>query len=110
MDDIAIGRLAGFLRRRLGLRQEDVARRAKVSQQLVSVFETGGVGRISMGAARGIASAIGAELVITVRWRGAEMDRVRDEGHAAVVADGPPVGVRSSRRQPSGGDQHQRRW
>lgn len=86
MDDIAIGRLAGFLRRRLGLRQEDVAKRAKVSQQLVSLFENGGLGRISMGAARGIASAIGAELVITVRWRGAEMDRVRDEGHAAVVA------------------------
>lgn len=86
MDDIAIGRLAGILRRRLGLRQADVAVRAKVSQQLVSLFETGGLGRISMGAARGIASAIGAELVVTVRWRGAEMDRLRDEGHAAVVA------------------------
>ncbi len=86
MDDVAIGRLAGLIRRRLGLRQEDVATQAKVSQQLVSLFESGGLGRISMGAARGIASAIGAELVVTVRWRGTEMDRLRDEGHATVVA------------------------
>ncbi|MCJ7710247.1 MAG: helix-turn-helix transcriptional regulator [Chloroflexi bacterium] len=86
MDDVAIGRLVRVIRRRLGLRQADVAERAKVSQQLVSLLETGGLGRLSLGTARGIASTLGAELVVTVRWRGAELDRMRDEGHAAVVA------------------------
>ncbi len=86
MDDVAIGRLVGVIRRRLGLRQTDVADRAKVSQQLVSLLETGGLGRLSLEAARGIASALGAELVVTVRWRGPDLDRMRDEGHAAVVA------------------------
>ena len=86
VDSVAIGRLVRVIRRRLGLRQADVAQRAKVSQQLVSLLETGGLGRLSMGAARGIAAALGAELVVTVRWRGAEVDRIRDEGHAAVVA------------------------
>jgi transcriptional regulator with XRE-family HTH domain len=86
MDDVAIGRLVGVIRRRLGLRQADVAARAEVSQQLVSLLEAGGLGRLSLGAARGILRAMGAELVVTVRWRGAEVDRVRDEMHAAVVA------------------------
>jgi transcriptional regulator with XRE-family HTH domain len=86
MDDVAIGRLVGVIRRRLGLRQADVAQRAKVSQQVVSLLETGGLGRLSLGTARGIASAIGAELVVTVRWRGADVDRLRDEGHATVLA------------------------
>jgi len=86
MDDVAIGRLVGVIRRRLGLRQADVAERAEVSQQLVSLLEAGGLGRLSLGAARGIFRAMGAELVVTVRWRGAEVDRVRDEIHARVVA------------------------
>ena len=86
MDDVAIGRLVGVIRRRLGLRQADVAERAEVSQQLVSLLETGGLGTISLGAARAIVRAMGAELVVQVRWRGTEVDRVRDEGHAGVVA------------------------
>jgi transcriptional regulator with XRE-family HTH domain len=86
MDDVAIGRLVGVIRRRLGLRQADVAQRAKVSQQVVSLLETGGLGGLSLKTARGIASAMGAELVVTVRWRGPELDRMRDEGHAALVA------------------------
>ena len=86
IDDVAIGRLVGVIRRRQRLRQADVAARAEVSQQLVSLLETGGLGAISLGAARGIVRAMGAELVVQVRWRGAEVDRVRDEGHAGVVA------------------------
>jgi transcriptional regulator with XRE-family HTH domain len=85
MDDVAIGRLVGVIRRRLGLRQADVAARADISQQLVSLLETGGLGRLSFSAARGILGALGAELVVTVRWRGSDLDRVRDEGHACLV-------------------------
>jgi transcriptional regulator with XRE-family HTH domain len=86
MDDVAIGRLVGVIRRRLRLRQGDVVERAEVSQQLVSLLEAGGLERLSLGAARGIFRAMGAELVVTVRWRGAEVDRVRDEIQARVVA------------------------
>jgi transcriptional regulator with XRE-family HTH domain len=41
MDDVAIGRLLRSIRVRLRLRQVDVATRAGISQQLVSVVELG---------------------------------------------------------------------
>ena len=86
MNDDAIGRTLRAIRQRLGLRQADVAERAGLSQQVVSVLERGGLEQLSLRAARGVARALGAELVIGVRWRGAEIDRVRDEVHAQIVA------------------------
>ena len=85
MDDVAIGSLTGVIRRRLRLRQVDVAEQADVSQELVSLLETGGLSRLSIADARGILGVLGAELVVMVRWRGSDLDRVRDEGHAGVV-------------------------
>ena len=87
MDDVGIGRTLRTLRRRLRLRQGDVAARAGVSQQVVSVLETGGLERVSIRRARRMARVLGAEIVVTVRWRGAEVDRVRDETHARVVGE-----------------------
>jgi transcriptional regulator with XRE-family HTH domain len=86
MDDIAIGRLLRSIRVRLGRRQVDVAEAAGMSQQLVSLLEAGRLDRLSVRALRRIAAALDAEIVISVRWRGAEVDRLRDEDHARVVA------------------------
>lgn len=87
VNDDAIGRTLRAIRQRLGLRQADVAARAGLSQQVVSALERGGLEQLSLRAARGVARALGAELVISVRWRGAEIDRVRDEDHAHVIAE-----------------------
>lgn len=86
MDDIAIGRLLRSIRTRLRLRQVDVADRARLSQQLVSMLELGALEHVSVPALRRVARAVGAEVVIGVRWRGAEVDRLRDEDHARIVA------------------------
>jgi transcriptional regulator with XRE-family HTH domain len=85
MDDVVIGSLLRSIRVRLGLRQVDVAGQAEVSQQQLSVLERGGLEHVSIGAARRLATAVGASLVVTIRWRGAELDRLKDEDHALVV-------------------------
>ncbi len=87
MDDVAIGRLLRAIRIRLGRRQIDVAAAADMSQQLVSLVEAGRLDRLSIRALRRVAAALEAEVVISVRWRGAEADRLRDEDHAKVVGE-----------------------
>jgi transcriptional regulator with XRE-family HTH domain len=85
MDDVAIGRLLRSIRVRLRLRQVDVASRAALSQQLVSLVEVGALEHVSIPALRRLGRALGAEIVIGVRWRGAEVDRLREADHALVV-------------------------
>ncbi len=87
MDDARVGRALRSIRRHQRLRQRDVAERAGLSQQVVSDLESFGLDRVSIVVARRVAVALGAELAVSVRWRGAQVDRVRDEGHAEVVAE-----------------------
>ena len=63
----------------------DVARRAGASQDLVSRIERGQVDAVTVGKLRRILAALDAELVLHVRWRGGALDRLLDEGHAALV-------------------------
>lgn len=86
MNDATAGRALRVLRRRQHLRQLDVARRAGVSQQLVSKVECGHLGSVNVATLRGILAAVEADLVTIVRWRGGELDRLLDERHAAVVS------------------------
>ena len=86
VDDIAIGRLLRSIRIRLRLRQVDVGKMAGLSQQLVSLLELGSLEHVSVPALRRVARAVGAEVVISIRWRGADVDRLRDEDHAQIVA------------------------
>jgi transcriptional regulator with XRE-family HTH domain len=85
MDDRLIGRTLRVLRRRLGLRQVDVAARAGVSQQLVSRVELGRSSRLTARTLRRIFSVVDADVVTVVRWRGGALDRLLDEDHAAIV-------------------------
>jgi transcriptional regulator with XRE-family HTH domain len=85
MDDLAIGRSLRALRRRLGLRQVDLAVRARVSQQLVSRVERGRVGGMTLDTLRRVFAALDADVAPRVRWRGGQLDRLLDERHAAVV-------------------------
>ena len=85
MDDTGLGRRFRALRHRLGWRQQDVGERAGISQDVISFAELGRIEDVSVRALRRHARALGAELRIELWFRGAELDRLIDEGHAALV-------------------------
>jgi hypothetical protein len=62
-----------------------VARRAATSQDIVSRIERGQVDSLAVATLRRALAALDAELVLQVRWRGGELDRLLDEGHASLV-------------------------
>ena len=85
MNDVALGRALRAIRIHLGLRQADVATKAGVAQQLVSRIERGDSGRMARHTVSRVLQAVGADVVTIVRWRGGQLDRLLDEGHAALV-------------------------
>ena len=86
MEDQRIGRALRALRHRLGWRQLDLADRARVSQPSISLLERGHVGGLSIRALRQICQAMDANVVVLVRWRGGDLDRLLDERHARLGA------------------------
>jgi len=83
--DVRIGARFRALRQRLGWRQQDVADRARVSRSVVSLIERGRLERVSLANLRAVAEALDAEFFVQVRWRGGDLDRLLDEGHASIV-------------------------
>lgn len=73
------------MRQRLGWRQQDLADRAGVTQDAVSRVERGRLDAMPIGKLRRIAAALEADLPVGIRWRGGDLDRLIDEGHAALV-------------------------
>jgi len=84
MDDIAVGRAIRAIRVRKRLRQADVATRAGVSQQTVSRLENGALAGMGVGSLRQVAAAVGARVVVDVRWQGADLDRLLGARHSAM--------------------------
>jgi transcriptional regulator with XRE-family HTH domain len=84
MHPVRIGRIVRTLRRRRGWRQVDLAARAGVSQQAVSLIETGRCRELSAKTLDRVLLELDAELELLVRWRGGELDKVVDAGHAAL--------------------------
>ena len=85
MNDVTLGRALRALRLREGLRQADVAKRAGVTQQLVSRIELGRAADVTIATVRKVVAAAGADYVGQVTWRGGSLDRLLDEGHADVL-------------------------
>ncbi len=85
MDDRRLGRIARAIRQRLGLRQADVARVARVGQRSVSDLELGRVERLSLPTARAILAALDASLDLEIRWNRGDAHRLLDGAHAALV-------------------------
>ncbi len=80
-----LGRLLRLLRHHQARRQTDVALAAGLSQPQVSRLEAGRLEGVPLRSLRAVARALGAEIVITLRWRGGDLDRLADEGHASLV-------------------------
>lgn len=85
MDDAQFGSALRAVRLRRGVTQEHLAALAGVSRPIVSLVERGGAEETSVRAVRRIASALGVSVTLTPRWRGAEMAKLIDEAHAALV-------------------------
>ena len=85
MDDRRAGAVIRELRRRKHWRQRDVADKAGVSQQLVSLVELGAFEVVGLDNVRAVAKALDATIELTPRWRGPELERLLDADHAALV-------------------------
>jgi transcriptional regulator with XRE-family HTH domain len=83
VDDQRIGRVVRALRRRLGWRQTDLAKKSRCSQKTVSRSETGHLPNVLT--LRRILGALDAALVLEVRWRAGALDRLLDEDHSVLV-------------------------
>lgn len=83
---VQLGRQVRAIRLRSGLRQSDVAQLAHLSRGAVSLLERGEAARLSVGSVEGILAALGARLETRIGWRGADLDRLLDAGHAALGA------------------------
>lgn len=87
MDWTRLGLVIRALRRRKGWRQLDIARIAHVSQTLISLIERGHGDRVTGEVLRRVAAAVDARLVVDLRWRGGDVERLLDAGHAALVSE-----------------------
>ncbi len=76
------------LRVRRGLRQEDVAIAADVSQSLISDIERGRLSGVTVGTLRRVFAAVDAGFDGHVLWRGAALDRLLDHDHSRLVGLG----------------------
>jgi transcriptional regulator with XRE-family HTH domain len=76
-----------MLRRRREWRQLDLASASGCSQSLISLVERGHLESLSVRVIRELLGSLDAGLVLEVRWRGAALDRLLDEAHAALVAE-----------------------
>lgn len=85
MHDLAVGNVLRTVRIRRRWRQDDVALRARVSQAQVSLAERGLLEDLSLRALRRIARALEVDLPFAPRWRGPDLDRILDAGHARLV-------------------------
>lgn len=87
MDDLQVGAVLRAIRRRRGLRQIDLAAVSGVSQGVVSLLERGRLDSVSVRQIRRVAGALEVAIPFALRWRGGELPRLIDEGHAALVED-----------------------
>jgi DNA-binding XRE family transcriptional regulator len=85
VDDSQVGSLIRVVRLRRNLRQADVARRAGVSQQTVSLVERGHLEALTLRASRQVGRALEIRLPFSPRHRGPEAARLLDQDHATLV-------------------------
>jgi transcriptional regulator with XRE-family HTH domain len=84
------------------MRQEDVARAARISRSDVSRMERGRGATVSFRTLDAVARALDIRLDVTVRWRGGDLDRLLGARHSAMheraarMFDDAPAWVREA--------------
>lgn len=86
MNNVELGRVARAIRRRLRMRQLDVARKARLHRSRVSKLERGQAADLHYGELQRIFEGLGAKLDARPLWRGPQLDRLLDEEHAQLQA------------------------
>jgi transcriptional regulator with XRE-family HTH domain len=85
MDPRRFGRVLRAIRLESGETQAAVSERAQVSQTVYSRAERGMVSDLKVGTLDRIASALDADLIVTLRFQGGRADRLIDRAHASIV-------------------------
>jgi transcriptional regulator with XRE-family HTH domain len=84
MDCRRTARTIRAVRIRRQLTQEDVARRARVHRSTISRFERGFCGTLTIDVIDRVCAALEIRLDLVPRWRGGDLDRLLNAGHAAL--------------------------
>src|SRR5918998_1134234 len=84
MDDQRLGGAFRAVRIRRAWTQRALGARSGVSASLVSLVERGHLDRVSVRVLRRIAAALEVRVDIVARWRGGELERLLNAGHAAL--------------------------
>jgi transcriptional regulator with XRE-family HTH domain len=79
-----IGERFRVLRRRLKLRQVDLAATSGVSRRTIQNVERGAWQTVPVSALERLASALGGRLQVNLSWNGEQLDRLVDAGHAEL--------------------------
>lgn len=85
MDSVRLGLSLRALRRRRQWTQDQLGRRAGLSDSAISRVERGGADRLSVRALSRLADQLGARLTLHVMWQGEDLDRLLDRDHAHLV-------------------------
>ena len=86
MDAYRVGRVHRLLRQRTRRTQAEVSKVSGVGRNKISELENGNLTRVTISELDRSFAALGAAVRIWVDWRGAAIDRLIDEGHAAMTA------------------------
>lgn len=84
MNGRRLGRIHRALRRRLGRTQRDVCLASGVGRNKISELENGDLSRLTVAELERCFESMDATLVVRADWNGAAVDRLLDDGHAAL--------------------------
>lgn len=85
MDDLRVGAAFRAVRLRRRWRQSDVAARAGLSQQFVSLVERGHLDKVSLAVLRRLGAVLDIRLDVVARWRGGALDRMLALDHSLLA-------------------------